>query len=232
MVERLYTDYPRVYDLIQAEWDYDRDIEFVRDALARHGVEGRYLLEIGCGTGEHTQRLVASGFDVTAVDPHDGMLDVARTKCDADFRQGAIPDLSVDGEYDAVLAVRGVVNHLSPDELAPAIETLASRLADGGLLVFDNSPLPTGGNCPGLAVGTTDRGDFARIAQHVPTDDGRLDWRSITFTPDGEWFVNSRQMTPFDDETIQSVLDRAGFDVETHAGYGPEDDRTVFVAVA
>lgn len=232
MAERLYTRYPEVYDVIQADWDYDRDVAFVRDALARHDVEGRRLLDIGCGTGEHTRRFVDAGFDVTAVDPYEGMLSVAQSKCDADFSQGALPDLPVDGPYDAAVAIRGVINHLPPDELAAALAAVGARLVDGGVLVFDNAPLPAGGNHPALAVGTTDRGDVGRIAQHVPTGDGRLDWRSITFAPDGSWFANSRLMTPFEDGTIRAALREVGFDVGTHEGYGPGDDRTVFVAVA
>lgn len=27
MTERLYTEYPELYDAIQADWDYDRDVE-------------------------------------------------------------------------------------------------------------------------------------------------------------------------------------------------------------
>ncbi|MFB6354848.1 MAG: class I SAM-dependent methyltransferase [Halobacteriales archaeon] len=232
MPERLYTEHPEVYDAIQADWDYDRDVAFVRDALTRHDVDGRRLLDIGCGTGEHTRRFLDAGFDVTAVDPYEGMRSAARSKGDADVRRGALPDLPVDGPYDAAVAIRGVINHLAPGELSPAIEAVRARLVDGGVLVFDNAPLPAEGNHPALAVGSTDRGDLARIAQHVPTGDGRLDWRSITFTPSGEWIANSRLMTPFGDGTVRAALREAGFDVATHDGYGPDDDRTVFVAAA
>jgi SAM-dependent methyltransferase len=232
MPERLYTDHPELYDAIQSDWDYDRDVAFVAEALERVGKEGDRLLEVGCGTGEHTRRFVARGFDVTAVDPYEGMLSVARKKCDADFRRTALPDLALEGEYDAVVAMRGVVNHLPPEELGPALEALAGCLADGGVLVFDNSPLPPAGNHPALDVGTTERGDYARIAQHVPTDEGRLEWREVVFAPDGEWFVNSREMTPFEDGTLAAALAERGLDAEAHEGYGPGDDRTVFVAVA
>jgi SAM-dependent methyltransferase len=231
MTEYLYTEYPDLYDAIQAEWDYDRDVDFIVDALDRHETEGRRLLEVGCGTGEHTRRLVAEGFDVTAVDKYDGMLEAAREKCDADFRQAALPDLAIDGEYDAIVAVRGVVNHLDPEALSPAVATLADHLAEGGVLIFDNSPLPPEGNDPALDVGTTEKGQYARIAQHVPTGDGRLDWRAVTFAPDGEWFVNSRTMTPFEDATVADELARWDLDVEIHDGYGPDDGRSVFVAV-
>lgn len=232
MPERLYTEHPELYDAIQSDWDYDRDVGFVDAVLDRHEIEGHRLLEIGCGTGEHTRRFVDDGFNVTAVDKYDGMLDVAQRKCDADFRQMSLPNLDLEGEYNLIVAIRGVINHLPPDDLLPAMEAISARVTEGGVVIFDNSPLPPDGNHPAIDVGTTEQGDYARITQHVPIGDRRLDWRAITFTPDGEFFINSRPMTPFDDGTIGAKLDRLGFDVESHAGYGPGDHRTVFVAVA
>lgn len=231
MSERLYTEYPELYDAIQSDWDYERDVAFLLGVLERHAVDGRRLLEIGCGTGEHTQRLVDEGFEVTALDKHEGMLSIAREKCDADFRREALPDLALEDTFDGAVAIRGVLNHLSPEELSPAIEAVASRLGDGAVFVFDNSPLPPDGTGLGLDVGTTEHGDYARLAQHVPTGDGQLDWRAVMFGPEGEFFVNSRAMTPFEDETIRSTLEDSGFVVESHDGYGPDDERTVFVAV-
>lgn len=230
MTERLYTDHPDLYDAIQSDWDYDRDVSFVVDALERRERRGDRLLEVGCGTGEHTRRFDAAGFDVVAVDKYDGMLSIAREKCDADFRREALPELTVDGRFDLIIALRGVINHLPPDELAPSLRALAERLADGGILVFDNSPLPADGNRPGLDVGSTDRGDYARIAQMQARDDGRLDWNEVVFAPDGTVFTNSRRMTPFDDETIQAALRDLNCSVVAHDGFGPDDERTVFVA--
>ncbi|PSP70746.1 hypothetical protein BRC79_01770 [Halobacteriales archaeon QH_8_67_27] len=37
--------------------------------------------------------------------------------------------------------------------------------ADGGVLVFDNSPLPPDGNDPALAAADTEHGRYARVAQ-------------------------------------------------------------------
>lgn len=231
MSDGLYDERPAFYDAIQSDWPYDRDLRFVLDAFDNQDVTGDRVLDIGCGTGEHTCRLVERGYEVMAIDQHRAMLDRARTKCDADFRQVTLPDLSLDVRFDAAIAIRGVVNHLPPDALSPSLSAIAASLGSGGVLVFDNAPLPPNGNHPALAVGTTDRGDYGRIAHHVPTGDGRLEWRAITFVPDGSFFVDSRRMTPFEDETITAELDRLGFEVVHHDGYGPDDDRTVFVAV-
>lgn len=230
MAEQLYTDHPDLYDAIQSEWDYDRDVDFVRSQVDRHDASGRRLLEIGCGTGEHARRFERAGFDVTGVDPFEGMLDRARSKCGADFRRDALPDLDVDGPYDVVVAIRGVINHLQPEELEPAIESLEGVIETDGVIVFDNSNLTPDGNDPALDVGSTDQGRYVRVAHHEPTGNGTLEWRSVTFTADGDPVVNTRQMTPFADETVRECLAEAGFTVRTVDGFGPEDTRTVFVA--
>ncbi|OYR83762.1 SAM-dependent methyltransferase, partial [Halorubrum distributum] len=124
MSDGLYDERPRLYDAIQSEWEYDRDVAFVFDALADRGVDPERLLEVGCGTGEHTRRLAARGLDVTAIDVHEGMLGVAREKCagvdggvgDGDA-PGAVefcltglpdPDLKDAESFDAAVAIRGV----------------------------------------------------------------------------------------------------------------------------
>ncbi|WP_233127231.1 class I SAM-dependent methyltransferase [Halorubrum sp. SD612] len=162
MSDGLYDERPRLYDAIQSEWDYDRDAAFVFDALADRGVDlgdagsGR-LLEVGCGTGEHARRFAARGLDVTAIDVHEGMLDVAREKCagvdgeaDIELRRTGLPDpdLGDVAPFGAAVAIRGVVNHLASAGLDPAIAALRDRLRPGGVLVFDNSPLPPDGNRP------------------------------------------------------------------------------------
>lgn len=230
MVEQLYTSYPGLYDAIQSDWDYERDVQFVTERHRESERDTKRLLEIGCGTGEHTKRLLSAGFDVTAVDKYEGMLQLAREKCETEFVQSALPDLAVAGEFDIIAAIRGVCNHLPPEDLKPALENIKHQLASDGIFLFDNSPLPPDGTGVGLDVGMAEQGQYARLAQHVPTGDGQLEWRSVMFGPDGEFFVNSRSMTPFADETLETALADAGFDVETHDGYGPDDDRTVFVA--
>lgn len=107
MPKRLYTDHPELYDVSQSDWDY-QCVCTTRDRLSSP-------LEIGCGTGEHTRRLVAEGFNVRRVLTNmRGMLSVVREKCDANFRQSVLPDLDINNKYEAVMAIRGVVNHLSP----------------------------------------------------------------------------------------------------------------------
>jgi len=59
MAERVYTDYPALYDAIQSGRDYDRDASFVLDALARLGFD----VETADGFGPDDPRTVFVAVD-------------------------------------------------------------------------------------------------------------------------------------------------------------------------
>lgn len=228
-MDRLYSEYPAIYDSIQSEWDYDRDVSFVIDLLDGRDPKECRLLEVGCGTGEHTRRFVEAGFDVTAIDPNDGMLDRAHEKVEATYLAAAIPAIPVDDTFDVIVAIRGVINHVPPEDLDEAIADLVFHLASDGILVFDNSPLPADGNQPAVDVGTAEEGNYARIVQMNSGEDDCLRWDQIVVAPSGELFIDTRQMSPFDDLEIAASLSRHGIEFEHFDGFGPADSRTVFV---
>lgn len=228
-MEQLYTEYSTLYDAIQSDWDYDRDVSFVTDFLEGRDPRDSRLLEVGCGTGEHTRRFVEAGFDVTAIDPNESMIDRAREKVTVTYHTAGIPGIPVDETFDVIVAIRGVINHVPPEDLDAAIHDLVSHLASDGILVFDNSPLPSDGNHPAIDVGTTDGDHYARIVQMNPREDDRLDWDQIVVTPEGTVFVDTRQITPFDDLEIATALSAHDIVFEPFEGFGPSDSRTVFV---
>lgn len=230
MGERLYTAYPAVYDAIQAEWDYDRDVRVLERGFAAADRPIDRILEVGVGTGEHTRRLERAGYELLGIDKHRGMLTEAQSKTEAALWQAALPALATDTTVDAVVALRGVINHLDPAELHPALSAMHDCLRPGGVCLFDNARLPPDGNELALDVVPTARGDAARFAQHVATGDGTLDWRSVVFLPDGSFFVNRRSMTPFTDEAVVDALGQVGFAVDSVGELELDGNRTVFAA--
>ena len=101
------------------------------------GLEGRRVLDAGCGGGLVARELAAAGAEVVGVDRSLGSLGVARRAVRGHFRpaQGRLERLPfAAGSFDAVVAA-DVLEHL-PD-LPAAVAELARVLAPGGSFLFD-----------------------------------------------------------------------------------------------
>jgi SAM-dependent methyltransferase len=133
-----------VYDDFTAHHDYEMWLGNLLPELRRHGLRGRRLLDVGCGTGKSFLLMLEQGWEVTACDISPSMLELARAKAGdvvklsvADMR-----DLPAFGEFDLVWALDDAVNYLlSIEELGEALSGMRSNLAPGGLLMFDVNTL-------------------------------------------------------------------------------------------
>ena len=103
------------------------------------------MLDIGCGSGQMTQRFGARFEAVTAVDHSSAMLGVAKTKLaqhsgvagkvtwiEQDAFQFAATTLE---KFDFICAV-GFLHHLAPADLTEMLKLLKACLAPGGRMVF------------------------------------------------------------------------------------------------
>ena len=145
--------------------EWTRDLE----GLAReHGLCGRRLLDVGCGTGKSFIPFLARGYAVTACDISSGMLHQARAKRAttgaalhlADMRR--LPDL---GSFDLVTCLDDALNHLLTEaDLRAAFGEAGRLLAPGGVYLFDLNSL------------RTYRSVFSGRSV-VPTADGRFELR-------------------------------------------------------
>ena len=116
-------------------------------AKATGGLKGLRVLEIGCGTGSTTVALAEQGALVTAVDVHEGSLEVARERLAA---YGLSAKLSCSNAADAlhnyknehfdVIAFLAVLEHMTVDERLSALRGAWNNLGPGGFLIVDETP--------------------------------------------------------------------------------------------
>jgi len=132
------------YDDFTAHHDYELWLGNLLPELRRHGLRGRRLLDVGCGTGKSFLPMLERGWDVTACDISASMLELARAKAE-DAARLAVADmreLPVFGEFDLVWALGDAVNYLlSAEEVGDALTGMRANLAPGGLLMFDANTL-------------------------------------------------------------------------------------------
>jgi len=127
-------------------------LKYVRDQIDQHWqcdecgrtpLEGRSVLDVGCGAGLLAEPLARMGGAVTGIDASPEVIRVAREHAaqmglEIDYRAGDVQEL--EGRFDLVTAME-VVEHVADPRLF--VNALAKRLAPGGLLIM-STPNATG----------------------------------------------------------------------------------------
>ena len=128
------------YDDFTAHHDYELWLGNLLPELEANGLQGRRLLDVGCGTGKSFLPMLDRGWDVVAVDISPSMAAIAAEKAGgrarvevADMR--ALPML---GDFDLVWCLDDAINYLlSAAELRRCLAGLRRNLRPGGLCLFD-----------------------------------------------------------------------------------------------
>jgi SAM-dependent methyltransferase len=153
---------------------------------------GGLVVEVGCGSGLLTRRLVDAGLRVIATDASPAMLDLARTVTPgaAAIERLTLPDDPIP-ECDAVVSVGHALNYL-PDasSIDRALRAIADALRPGGLMAIDLCDLTygeAGGDAPAAKGWVTD--DWALVTEFDrPSPDRFVRQMAIfTRTDDGSW---------------------------------------------
>lgn len=120
-----------------------RPVEVILLARHRDELSGR-VLELGCGAGRILGYLAAIGNEVHGIDVSARMVEYCRRRYPdahvhlADLR--AMTD-TVDGPFDAVLALDNVLDVVEPDQRRRALEDIRTLLRPGGALIFSSHNL-------------------------------------------------------------------------------------------
>ena len=108
-----------VYDELVVDPCHDRWASFLHELWSADPGGVRSVLDLCCGTGLLAGELIARGYRVVGVDASDAMLAVARERLGAEaaLSRMTLPDLTVEGVFDAAVCTFDGLNYLTPDEL-------------------------------------------------------------------------------------------------------------------
>jgi len=129
---------PLPSDVTWSPDDYARNARFVSDLGAPlvellGEVKGQRVLDVGCGDGALTERLVAAGADVVGIDSSPEMVAAARSR-GIDARTLSVVELMFDREFDAVFSNAALHWVHDADR---AIASMAAALKPGGRFVVE-----------------------------------------------------------------------------------------------
>lgn len=141
-----YTSCADFYDLIHGGKKYSSDIDFLKNALQDYHVStSREILEVGCGTGNHTLLLAQIFERVVASDIDPEMLERTKKKLAAhNILNVELCDLYQEDSpfkahvFDLGCSFFNVINYIKdPEALESFFLMLAAHLRKDGLFIFD-----------------------------------------------------------------------------------------------
>ena len=142
-----YEAFAPFYDEFTASYAHEDFLASVEELARAHGLVGRRVLDVGCGTGKSSAPLLARGYDVSACDISPAMVARARERLGGDPERVFVADMRAlppGGDFDLVTCLDDALNYLlSEDDLDAALRSFARVLRPGGLAAFDANSLAT-----------------------------------------------------------------------------------------
>ncbi len=121
------------------EWD-KKVVEFIIRVLGCR--EGDRLLDLGCGSGEHTRLLAQRGIKCTGIDIASSLIRYAKNKAkEQRLRVEYIVDdmrkIDYENEFDFSIMISGTFGFFGDEENLKLLQKISKALKPGGKLFFD-----------------------------------------------------------------------------------------------
>jgi len=143
----VFSAYAQYYDLLYRDKDYEGEARFVKGLIQKYAPNAKNLLELGCGTGIHAEKLAAAGYSVHGVDLSAEMLKWAEERLRhlpekeakmLSFSCGDIRQFHHRDQFDAVISLFHVMSYqVENSDLAAVFNTVKQHLNPKGVFIFD-----------------------------------------------------------------------------------------------
>lgn len=231
--ERAFDAMAPLYDDFTAHYEYEFWTGQLLAVLEREGLQGRRLLDVGCGTGKSFMPMLPRGWQAVGCDVSTAMLDLARQKIGDAIRLeiADMRELPCFGEFDLVWALDDAINYLlSVEELEAALRGMRSNLAPSGLLLFDvNELLVYGFYAKGVEVERDGRRFVFQGNGMGEVEPGSIcEFSCFETLPGGEGQATDRRNVSihrqrhFTEAEISIAIDRAGLKCLNVYGHGTD----------
>ncbi len=217
----MFTQSAAFYDVIYAanEKDYAGEAAQVHAWIQAHArAAGKMLLDVGCGTGRHLERLRAyyqvEGLDL---DPH--ILQAARQALpDVPLHQGDMADFDLGRQFDVIVCLFSAIGYVKTEaRLRQTLVNFARHLTPGGVVIFEPWFSPAKFHPGGVYATFVDQPELKLARMNVSrVEDGIsvLDFHYLLATPAGvEHFTECHELALFTDEQYRDATRAAGLEL-------------------
>ncbi|SFT33908.1 Methyltransferase domain-containing protein [Geodermatophilus amargosae] len=134
----MFTRSASFYDALYHFVDYEGAARKLHGEIRERAPGASSLLDVGCGTGQHLQRL-RQWYEVEGLDLDGGLLNIARQRCPGvPFHEASMVDFDLPRRFDVVTCLFSAIAYVQTvEDMSRTVTTMARHLEPGGLLVVE-----------------------------------------------------------------------------------------------
>ncbi len=133
----MYNEFANIYDLVMRDTPYDAWVSYYKAVFEKFHKNPKLILDLGCGTGNITERMAREGYDMIGLDSSVTMLSRAREKnSEILYLNMDMTDFELYGTVDAIVSALDCVNYIQED-IDKLFALVYNYLNPGGLFIFD-----------------------------------------------------------------------------------------------
>jgi ubiquinone/menaquinone biosynthesis C-methylase UbiE len=214
-----------LYDVIcnAIEKDFPGQAQRIGDLVRQARPDGRAILDVACGTGEHARYLAEAGFEVDGIDLSPEMLAKARARCPRGrFEVADMTNFHLGRRYDGMLCMSASIAYtVTLPRLREALACMRDHLEPGGITVVQPYLTPDAVPPVGMREYTFESGDYRVKRIRRSKIEGRRHLVHFHYTIEGPGGTRvAEEIDDFGLFTVDEML-AAFADVGLEATYDP-----------
>ena len=181
-----YSDFAAVYDRLMDNIPYDEWFSYLHNLLTEYEVNDGIVAELGCGTGNITERLSRSGYDMIGIDNSASMLDMANEKKSENNSSSLylcqdMREFELYGTVAACISICDSINYITEDDdLLTVFKLVNNYLDPKGIFIFDFNTRHYYKDVVADATIAEDRDDISFIWDNYYNDENDINELSLS----------------------------------------------------
>jgi ubiquinone/menaquinone biosynthesis C-methylase UbiE len=236
--EKMYNKLAKYTDLLYSDKDYRKEVNFIFKKIKNH--KNKIIIDVACGSGNHSKIFQKKGYKIYGVDLNKGMLKLAKNNIPkAKLFCQDMRKLNLKTKGSILICMFNSINYnFGYKQFKSTLKRFYDHLDDKGIVVFDS--LFTKDNwCEGyfsVDKHSSKNLDIARINKSLRNKDvGNVEQTYIIYENKKKiMFETANKIFLFDKERILKLMEEVGFKAKYYYDFSDSKKKgnvAVFVGV-
>ncbi len=139
-----YKEFIKYYDAILSNKEYSHEVNYILKLWKKYGNgKIKYILDLGCGTGNHTLKFAEKGLNILGLDINNDMINIAKKKIapfnsNIAFKKGDITKFKHPNRFNIIFSFFFVINYIDDIYyMEKFFSGIYRNLKKNGIFTFD-----------------------------------------------------------------------------------------------